>query len=69
MGAIPKIWNQVQTPEVTRNALADLLLQRGPEAQKTLRDLPEFMRKFNEAQARNAALTNALAQQPARNER
>lgn len=69
MGAIPKIWNQIQTPEVTRNALADLLLQRGPEAQKTLRDLPEFMRKFNEAQARNAALTNALAQQPARNER
>ena len=69
MGAIPKIWNQVKTPEVTRNALADLLLQRGPEAQKTLRDLPEFMRKFNEAQARNAALTNALAQQPARNER
>lgn len=69
MGAIPKIWNQVKTPETTRNALADLLLQRGPEAQKTLRDLPEFMRKFNEAQARNAALTNALAQQPARNER
>lgn len=69
MGAIPKIWNQVKTPEVTRNALADLLLQRGPEAQKTLRDLPEFMRKFNKAQARNAALTNALAQQPARNER
>ncbi|NDB70868.1 MAG: hypothetical protein EB015_23225, partial [Methylocystaceae bacterium] len=69
MGAIPKIWNQVKTPEATRNALADLLLQRGPEAQKTLRDLPEFMRKFNEAQARNAALTNALAQQPARTER
>jgi len=69
MGAIPKIWNQVQTPEVTRNALAELLLQRGPEAQKTLRDLPEFMSKYNEAQARNAALTNALAQQPARNER
>ena len=69
MGAIPKIWNQVKTPETTRNALAELLLQRGPEAQKTLRDLPEFMRKFNEAQARNAALTNALAQQPARNER
>jgi hypothetical protein len=69
MGAIPKIWNQVQTPEVTRNALAELLLQRGSEAQKTLRDLPEFMRKFNEAQARNAALTNALAQQPARIER
>ena len=69
MGAIPKIWNQVKTPEATRNALAELLLQRGPEAQKTLRDLPEFMRKFNEAQARNAALTNALAQQPARTER
>jgi hypothetical protein len=69
MGAIPKIWNQVKTPETTRNALAELLLQRGPEAQKTLRDLPEFMRKFNEAQARNAALTNALAQQPARTER
>ena len=69
MGAIPKIWNQVKTSEAMRNTLADLLLQRGPEAQKTLRDLPEFMRKFNEAQARNAALTNALAQQPAKNER
>ena len=69
MGAIPKIWNQVKTSEAMRNTLADLLLQRGPEAQKTLRDLPEFMRKFNEAQARNAALTNAFAQQPAKNER
>lgn len=69
MGAIPKIWNQVKTSEAMRNTLADLLLQRGPQAQKTLRELPEFMRQFNEAQARNAALTNALAQQPARNER
>ena len=68
MGAIPKIWNQVKTPETTRNALAALLLQRGQEGQQTLRDLPDFMREFNKAQARNSALANALAQQPARNQ-
>ena len=67
MGAIPKIWNQVKTPETTRNALAALLLQRGREGRQTLRDLPDFMREFNKAQARNSALANALAQQPARN--
>jgi hypothetical protein len=64
MGAIPKIWNQVKTSEPMRNTLADLLLQRGPEAQRTLRELPMFMQKYNENQARNAALANALAQQP-----
>ena len=64
MGAIPKIWNQVKTTESMRNTLADLLLQRGPEAQRTLRELPMFMQKYNENQARNAALANALAQQP-----
>ena len=69
MGAIPKIWNQVKTSEAMRNTLADLLLQRGPEAQRTLRELPMFMQKYNENQARNAALANALAQQPAKNER
>ena len=67
MGAIPKIWNQVKTPETTRNALAALLLQGGREGRQTLRDLPDFMREFNKAQARNSALANALAQQPARN--
>jgi hypothetical protein len=64
MGAIPKIWNQVKTTESMRNTLADLLLQRGPEAQRTLRELPMFMQKYNENRARNAALANALAQQP-----
>jgi hypothetical protein len=64
MGAIPKIWNQIKTPEATRDALAALLLQRGPEAQQTLRNLPLFMQNYNQTQARNAALANALAQQP-----
>ena len=69
MGAIPKIWNQAKTPEATRDALAKLLLQRGPEAQQTLKNLPNFMQQYNAAQARNSALANALAQQPTRNER
>ena len=69
MGVIPKIWNQAKTPEATRDALAKLLLQRGPEAQQTLRDLPNFMQQYNAAQARNSALANALAQQPTRTER
>jgi len=45
------------------------LLQRGQEAQQTLRDLPNFMQQYNTAQARNSALANALAQQPTRTER
>jgi hypothetical protein len=57
---------KISTPEQTRNEMAKLLLEKGPFAMRTLRDLPETVRKFNEAQARQAALANVLAQQPNR---
>jgi hypothetical protein len=57
---------KISTPEQTRNEMAKLLLQKGPFAMRTLRELPETVRKFNEAQAKQAALANVLAQQPNR---
>jgi len=57
---------KISTPEQTRNEMAKLLLEKGPFAMRTLRDLPETVRKFNEAQAKQAALANVLAQQPNR---
>jgi hypothetical protein len=57
---------KIATPEQTRNEMAKLLLQKGPFAMRTLRELPETVRQFNEAQAKQAALANVLAQQPNR---
>ena len=57
---------KISTPEQTRNEMAKLLLQKGPFAMRTLRELPETVRQFNEAQAKQAALANVLAQQPNR---
>jgi len=57
---------KISTPEQTRNEMAKLLLEKGPFAMRTLKDLPETVRKFNEAQAKQAALANVLAQQPNR---
>ena len=65
-GTVLNLGKKISTPEQTRNEMAKLLLQKGPFAMRTLRDLPETVRKFNEAQAKQAALANVLAQQPNR---
>ena len=57
---------KINTPEQTRNEMAKLLLEKGPFAMRTLKELPETVRRFNEAQAKQAALANVLAQQPNR---
>ena len=64
--SVMNIGKKISTPEQTRNEMAKLLLQKGPFAMRTLRELPETVRKFNEAQAKQAALANVLAQQPNR---
>jgi len=66
LNSVMNIGKKISTPEQTRNEMAKLLLEKGPFAMRTLRDLPETVRKFNEAQARQAALANVLAQQPNR---
>ena len=63
---IMNLGKKISTPEQTRNEMAKLLMQQGPAAMRTLRDLPLAVKQFNEAQARNAALANTLAQQPNR---
>ena len=65
-GTVLNLGKKISTPEQTRNEMAKLLLQKGPFAMRTLRELPETVRKFNEAQAKQAALANVLAQQPNR---
>jgi hypothetical protein len=64
--SVMNIGKKISTPEQTRNEMAKLLLQKGPFAMRTLRELPLAVKQFNEAQARNAALANTLAQQPNR---
>lgn len=64
--SVMNIGKKISTPEQTRNEMAKLLIQQGPGAMRTLRELPLLVKQFNEAQARNAALANTLAQQPNR---
>jgi hypothetical protein len=66
VNTIMNLSKKISTPEQTRNEMAKLLMQQGPSAMRTLRDLPLAVKQFNEAQARNAALANTLAQQPNR---
>lgn len=66
LSTIMNLGKKISTPEQTRNEMAKLLMQQGPGAMRTLRELPLAVKQFNEAQARNAALTNTLAQQPNR---
>ena len=66
VGTVLNLGKKISTPEQTRNEMAKLLLQKGPFAMRTLRELPETVRRFNEAQAKQAALANVLAQQPNR---
>ena len=63
LGTFGKLINKASTPEATRNELARLLLQKGPEAQKTIQMLPADIEFINKQMAKNAALANALAQQ------
>jgi len=51
-----KMWNRVQLPENTRNQLARLLMQRGPEAQQEAFNMMETIRRMNQQRARRAAI-------------
>lgn len=66
IGTLTKLLSQASTPETTRNEIAKLLLQKGNVAQNTVRELPELVRLYNEKLARQAAMANAIAQQPQR---
>jgi len=66
INTVMNLSKKISTPEQTRNEMAKLLMQQGPAAMRTLQDLPLAVKQFNEAQARNAALANTLAQQPNR---
>jgi len=66
IGTLTKLLSQASTPESTRNEIAKLLLQKGNVAQNTVRELPELVRLYNEKLARQAAMANAIAQQPQR---
>ena len=66
VNTVLNLGKKINTPEQTRNEMAKLLLQKGPFAMRTLKELPETVRQFNEAQAKQAALANVLAQQPNR---
>jgi hypothetical protein len=66
IGTMAKLVSQASTPESTRNEIAKLLLQKGKVAQNTVRELPELVRLYNENLARQAAMANAIAQQPQR---
>ena len=54
-----KMWNQVQLPEKTRNQLARLLMQRGPQAEQETINMMETIRRMNERRARRASIIGA----------
>lgn len=54
-----QMWNRVQLPENTRNQLARLLMQRGPEAQREAFNMMETIKRMNQQRARRAAIIGA----------
>ena len=60
---LSKAWNQIKTPEATRNELARLLLLKGGAAQQELKNLPSFVNEVNAARAKRSALVGALSSQ------
>lgn len=64
--AASRAWNQVRTPQAVRDELAKLLLLKGPDAQRELATLPDFIKRANTAATRRAAATGFAAQQLSR---
>ena len=58
-----EIYKKVALPESTRNQLAQMLLQRGGDAQATLKTLDQVIRNMNIKRARGTALAGALGAQ------
>jgi hypothetical protein len=63
ISTLTRLISQASTPETTRNEMAKLLLQQGPMALRTVRQLPEQVRQYNEQLAKQAAMANAISQQ------
>lgn len=55
LSGVARRFNQMQMPEATRNQLARLLMQRGPQAEQDVFDLENVVRVLNEQRARRAA--------------
>jgi hypothetical protein len=58
-----RLGNKIALPESTRNQLAQLLLQRGGDAQTTLRTLDEVIQNINRRRAAGAAAAGSIGAQ------
>ncbi len=58
-----RAWNRIAMPEATRNELARMLMSRGTEAQRNLKNVDELIRLMNENAARRAAITGSASGQ------
>ena len=56
LSSVAKNWNRIQLPESTRDQLARMLMQRGPQAGDHAFNMMETIRRMNEQRARRAAL-------------
>jgi hypothetical protein len=63
LSGIGKVRKAIALPESTRNQLAQMLLQRGGDAQATLKTLDQVIRNMNIKRARGTALAGALGAQ------
>ena len=63
LSGIGKVRKAIALPENTRNQLAQMLLQRGGDAQATLKTLDQVIRNMNIKRARGTALAGALGAQ------
>jgi hypothetical protein len=54
MRGMSNMWSKAKTPEPVRDAMGQILLSRGPQAQQDLIGLQDAMRRVNEARRREA---------------
>lgn len=57
IGAAKNIWNRVATPERVRDQMGNMLLMRGPEAQRTMNSLAPMVQRIN---GQNLLLSNGV---------
>ncbi len=60
-----KLWNRVETPEATRNALAKMLMLKGPKAKQELSNIDALVKALNQRAAKEAAFNGTFAGQSA----
>ena len=63
LGAMSDIYKKAQMPEATRDKLIQILMKKGPEAEKELQELSKYIQKKSAADATKARVTGRASGQ------